>query len=163
MKKTKKNTIEHAVNYATIDRFFHSFSKKCSEIIGNPLTFFIAFVAIIIWLCSGFLFKFSDTWQLVINTITTVVTFLIVFLIQNTQNRDIEDIQIKLDELIRAKKGARNAIIDLDGLSDQELKHLEGKYKQLSVRNGQKSSQKARIRKSTVQKPSLKKKSFKRR
>lgn len=112
--------------------FFHLFAKKSAEIVGNPWVFIIAVVLVIIWLISGPFFHFSDTWQLIINTSTTIITFLIVFLIQNTQNRDTEDMRIKLDEIIRAIKGAKNSIIDLENLSDEQLKELEKKYTQIS-------------------------------
>jgi low affinity Fe/Cu permease len=112
--------------------FFHCFAKIASDIVGNAWTFFCFFILVFIWFLVGPIFQFSDTWQLVINTFTSVITFLIVFLIQNTQNRDTEDIKIKLDELIRANKRARNSIIDLEKLSDKDLKKLEEHYKKIS-------------------------------
>lgn len=112
--------------------FFHCFAKIASDIVGNAWTFLAFFMLVLIWFLLGPIFHFSDTWQLVINTFTNVITFLIVFLIQNTQNRDAEDIKIKLDELIRAHKSARNSIIDLEKLSDKDLKKLEEHYKQIS-------------------------------
>lgn len=107
---------------------FNRFSKKMADIVGNAWSFILATLVVIIWGVSGRFFHFSDTWQLVINTGTTIVTFLIVFLIQNTQNRDMEILNLKLDELIVAKKGARNHLIKLDELTDQELKTLENEY-----------------------------------
>jgi len=86
---------------------------------------------IVVWATSGPTFRFSDTWQLVINTATTIITFLMVFLIQNTQNRDSRAIHLKLDELIKALRGARNSVIDLERLSDDQLKKLEDEYKKL--------------------------------
>jgi low affinity Fe/Cu permease len=101
--------------------FFTRFAKTTSNITGKPLTFLIAVLVIIIWAVTGPVFGFSDTWQLVINTGTTIITFLMVFLIQNTQNRDTTAIQLKLDEIIAALKEAHNEIIDVEELSDQEL------------------------------------------
>lgn len=117
-----------------LDLFFHRFAKKTAVIIGHPVTFFIALLFIMSWLITGFFFNFSDTWQLIINTLTTIITFLIVFIIQNSQNRDVEDVLIKLDELIRSHKSAKNSVIDLDNLTDEQLQHLEKKYKSLSKR-----------------------------
>src|SRR5882672_1115630 len=101
--------------------FFRKFSHNTSVGVGSPWAFGIAVLVILTWGLSGPLFGFSDTWQLVINTGTTIVTFLMVFLIQNTQNRDAIAMHLKLDELIRAIKGARNRMVDLDELSDEEL------------------------------------------
>ena len=95
---------------------------------GKPAAFVLAVTVILAWAITGPLFGFSDTWQLVINTGTTIVTFLMVFLIQNTQNRDSEAIQIKLDELIRAAKGAKNALLDLEELEDEELDRIHHQY-----------------------------------
>jgi low affinity Fe/Cu permease len=110
---------------------FHLFAKKMAEAVGTPMAFMAAVVLILLWMISGPVFHFSDTWQLVINTATTIVTFLMVFLIQNTQNRDSRTLHLKLDELIKAARGASNALLDLDKLSDEELKELEQKYKRL--------------------------------
>ncbi len=115
----------------TNSRFTH-FAKATSRITGRPLTFSLAVAVILIWAFTGPLFHFSDTWQLVINTSTTIVTFLMVFLIQNTQNRDSEAIQIKLDELIRAMKGAHNALLDLEELEENDLDHIRADYVELA-------------------------------
>ena len=105
--------------------FFHKIAAHVSRLVGSPYAFLGAFSLIIMWLVSGPAFGYSDTWQLIINTSTTIVTFLMVFLIQNTQNRDSLALHLKLDELIRATRGARNSMIDLDKLSDEQLRQLE--------------------------------------
>jgi len=107
--------------------FFTKFAKFTSSITGKPVTFIVAVLVVVVWAITGPIFQFSDTWQLVINTGTTIITFLMVFLIQNTQNRDTTAIQLKLDEIICALKGAHNEIIDIEEMSDQELeeKHKE--------------------------------------
>ena len=107
---------------------FTRFAKWTSHMTGRPISFVLAGSVIVAWLITGPLFKFSDTWQLVINTGTTIVTFLMVFLIQNTQNRDSEAIQIKLDELIRAVEGAHNALLNLEDLEDEELDRIRATY-----------------------------------
>ena len=100
----------------------------------KPLGFAGAVLAILVWVFTGPLFHFSDTWQLVINTATTIVTFLMVFLIQNTQNRDAKAAHLKLDELIRALKGARNELVVLEDLSDEELKKIQEQFKRVRKR-----------------------------
>lgn len=110
---------------------FHKIAQHTSTAVGSPWAFIIAIAVIISWGASGPIFGFSDTWQLVINTGTTIVTFLMVFLIQNTQNRDAKVIHLKLDELIRATKSARNLLVDLEDLSDDEIKKLEKEFQQL--------------------------------
>ena len=107
---------------------FTRFAKWTARVSGKPAAFVLAVTVILAWAITGPLFGFSDTWQLVINTGTTIVTFLMVFLIQNTQNRDSEAIQIKLDELIRAAKGAQNALLDLEELEDEELDRIHHQY-----------------------------------
>ena len=99
---------------------------------GRPLAFLLASGAVVLWAASGPFFGFSDTWQLVINTSTTIITFLMVFLIQNTQNRDTEAMQIKLDELIRATQGAHNALLNLEHLDDEELARYRRHYAALA-------------------------------
>lgn len=112
---------------------FKRLAKWASRATGRPVTFALAVFVIIVWGTTGPLFHFSDTWQLVINTGTTIVTFLMVFLIQNTQNRDTEAIQVKLDELIRAMKGAHNALLDLEELEDKDLQRIKQSYQQLAA------------------------------
>jgi len=107
--------------------FIH-FARRTSAAAGRPRTFIIACAIIVVWAATGPLFGFSDTWQLVINTGTTIITFLMVFLIQNTQNRDTEALQIKLDELIRAAKGARNEVIDLEEMDEAGLEKMRKEY-----------------------------------
>jgi low affinity Fe/Cu permease len=113
---------------------FSRFAKKSARIAGSPAAFFFAFAIIVIWSVTGPYFGFSDTWQLVINTSTTIVTFLMVFLIQNTQNRDAEAVQIKLDELIRVTEGAHNALMILEDLEEEELNRIRTKYKKLAAK-----------------------------
>jgi low affinity Fe/Cu permease len=114
-----------------IREIFHRFSQAVANVAGSPWTFFVAALVVIIWAALGRTFHYSDTWQLVINTGTTIVTFLMVFLIQNTQNRDAKAIHLKLDEMIKATPRARNHMIDLDRLSDEKLRQLEAEYKRL--------------------------------
>jgi len=116
-----------------LSRFTH-LAKRVSQRVGHPIAFAAAAVTVLLWAATGPIFGYSDTWQLVINTGTTIVTFLMVFLIQNTQNRDAAAVQLKLDELIRAVSGARNALIDLEELGDEELEHLRAQYAQLAER-----------------------------
>jgi low affinity Fe/Cu permease len=110
---------------------FRCFAQRTSVLLGSAWAFCGAVLVILVWLITGPAFHFSDTWQLIINTATTVVTFLMVFLIQNTQNRDAKAMHLKLDELIRALKGARNQLVDLEELSDDDLKKLEEQFRRL--------------------------------
>jgi low affinity Fe/Cu permease len=110
---------------------FRVFARNSSMILGSAWAFCGAILIIIVWALTGPTFHFSDTWQLIINTGTTIVTFLMVFLIQNTQNRDAKAMHLKLDEIIRALKGARNQLVDLEKLSDEELNKLEKQFEQL--------------------------------
>ncbi len=107
---------------------FSKFSKAMSKILGSPIVFFFAVLMIIIWFMLGPVFKFSDAWQLVINTTTTIITFLMVFLLQNTQNRDTIALHLKLDEIIRAMSTTHNALLKIEQLSDEELEHLYKSY-----------------------------------
>jgi low affinity Fe/Cu permease len=112
--------------------WFTRFAKQSSRMTGKPIAFLLATAVVVLWLATGPLFGFSDTWQLVINTGTTIVTFLMVFLIQNTQNRDTEAIQVKLDELLRVTRGAHVALLDLEELEDKELERIRGEYGELA-------------------------------
>lgn len=113
---------------------FHVFARKSSAVLGSAWAFIAAILIIVVWALTGPTFQFSDTWQLIINTGTTIVTFLMVFLIQNTQNRDAKAVHLKLDELIRALRGARNHLVDLEKLSDEELTKLEQQFTHLRER-----------------------------
>ena len=113
--------------------WYSRFAKSASRFCGRPYVFVVALLVIVAWVVTGPIFGFSDTWQLVINTGTTIVTFLMVFLIQNTQNRDTEAIQVKLDELIRATKGAHNALLDLEELEEDALDAFRTKYEALAT------------------------------
>jgi low affinity Fe/Cu permease len=114
--------------------WFTRFAKATSRYAGRPVAFIVAAGAIIVWSLLGPVFSFSDTWQLVINTTTTIVTFLMVFLIQNTQNRDSEAMHIKLDELIRVTDAAHDALLDLEELEDKELDARREEYQRLAER-----------------------------
>lgn len=113
---------------------FRKLSQQTSTTVGHPYTFFLALVIIVVWAVSGKYFNYSDTWQLVINTGTTIVTFLIVFLIQNTQNRDTKAINLKLDEIIFSIKNADNKIIDVNNLTDEQLETLETSFERIARR-----------------------------
>ena len=113
---------------------FTRFANAASRFSGSPASFVLAIAVVLAWIVSGPIFKFSDTWQLVINTGTTIVTFLMVFLIQNSQNRDSKALQIKLDELIRATRGAHNKLLDLEELDERELEALRDRYEALAKR-----------------------------
>ena len=111
---------------------FTRFAKWASRMAGRPITFVAAVAIILLWAVTGPLFNYSDTWQLTINTGTTIITFLMVFLIQNTQNRDAEAMHVKLDELIRAIEGAHNALLDLEELEDEDLDRIRENYEDLA-------------------------------
>jgi low affinity Fe/Cu permease len=113
---------------------FRWFAHEVSDVVGSPWAFLLAILAIVAWASTGSYFHYSDTWQLVINTGTTIVTFLMVFLIQNTQNRDAKAMALKLDELIRAVEGARNRLVRLEDMSDDELAHLQQEFERLHQR-----------------------------
>lgn len=114
-----------------INLLFRHLATQTSRIMGSPMAFLISLVLIIIWALTGFLFHFSDTWQLIINTGTTIGTFLLVILIQNTQNRDAKSINLKLDELLYGIKTARNSLMEIEEQSDEEIDALKEEYKKL--------------------------------
>ena len=114
-----------------INLWFSRFASSTAQIVGHPYMFLLAVVVLVVWAASGPLFHFSDTWQLIINTGTTIVTFLVVFLIQNTQNRDAKALHLKLDELIRSHHPANDDLIDIQKLSDEELDQLEKRYERI--------------------------------
>jgi low affinity Fe/Cu permease len=109
-------------------------AKQASRFCGKPIVFVMAVATIMVWIVTGPIFRYSDTWQLVINTATTIITFLMVFLIQSSQNRDTQAIQIKLDELIRATQGAHNALLDLEELEEHELDAFRTKYEEIAAK-----------------------------
>ena len=113
---------------------FSRFANSMARLSGGPPAFALATGTVVAWAVTGPLFRYSDTWQLTINTGTTIVTFLMVFLIQNTQNRDTEAVQVKLDELIRVTEGAHNALLDLEELDERELEGIRARYKALAER-----------------------------
>ena len=111
---------------------FTRFAKWTAKTTGRPVTFFLAALVIVVWVVTGPIFQFSDTWQLVINTGTTIVTFLMVFLIQATQNRDAEAVQVKLDEIIRAIGNAQNELLDLEELEEEDLDKIRATYQSMA-------------------------------
>src|ERR1043165_1715316 len=115
----------------TMNDLFRKFASTASHAVGSPWAFITAAVIVIVWAFSGPVFHYSDTWQLVINTGTTIITFLMVFLIQNTQNRDAKAIHLKLDEMIKGVKGARTGLVNLEELSDEELERLREEFAKL--------------------------------
>ena len=120
--------------FCVVSDAFRVFARRSSSALGSAWAFVGAVLVILVWIVTGPMFHFSDTWQLVINTATTIITFLMVFLIQNTQNRDAKAVHLKLDELIRALKNARNELVDLENLSDEELQKLGEQFKNMRKR-----------------------------
>ena len=116
---------------------FTAFARRTSQLAGRPVTFLLAVLVIVVWAAAGPLFHYSDTWQLVINTSTTIITFLMVFLIQNTQNRDSEAMHLKVDELIRAVAEADNSMLDLEELEDEALASIHARYTAMAEAAGQ--------------------------
>ena len=134
MKTQKEKATEHEESrdfFCLVSDAFRIFARRSSKVLGSAWAFASAILIIVIWALTGPMFHYSNTWQLIINTGTTIVTFLMVFLIQNTQNRDAKAAHLKLDEIIRALKGARNQLIDLEKLSDKELTGLEKQFEQV--------------------------------
>lgn len=125
-------TYRRGGHHAGMSGMFSRFAKHCAVIMGHPWAFGGALAVIVCWAVAGPAFRFSDTWQVVINTGTTIITFLMVFLIQNTQNRDSSAIQIKLDELIRSTRGAHNALLDLEELTQRDLDRFLKRYQSLA-------------------------------
>jgi low affinity Fe/Cu permease len=126
-----------------LNELFHKFSQESARVLGSAWSFAVALSVILVWGITGPIFQFSDTWQLVINTGTTIVTFLMVFLIQNTQNRDARALHLKLDELIRALTEARTGLVDLEDLPEEELDRLAKEFKTLSKNDAQKVCEEA--------------------
>jgi low affinity Fe/Cu permease len=114
-----------------LNLWFSRFASSTAQVVGHPYMFLLAVIVLVLWAVSGPFFHFSDTWQLIINTGTTIVTFLVVFLIQNTQNRDAKALHLKLDELIRSHHPANDDLIDIQKLSDEELDELEKRYEKI--------------------------------
>ncbi|HEY6978568.1 MAG TPA: low affinity iron permease family protein [Chitinophagaceae bacterium] len=134
MEKTKKQMSQMEKNKKGLSRLFDTFSTKVTKLSGSPGAFITALVTIIVWAITGPVFNYSDTWQLVINTGTTIITFLMVFLIQQSQNKDTLALQIKLNELIAANQNASNRLIDSEDLTGQELEMLKNFYIKMSER-----------------------------
>jgi low affinity Fe/Cu permease len=130
-KEKLKEEEEERDLFCIVNDLFRIFARRSSIVLGSAWAFTLAIVIILIWGLTGPTFHFSDTWQLIINTGTTIVTFLMVFLIQNTQNRDSKAVNLKLDEVIRAIKGARNELVNLESLSDEDLMKLEKQFKRI--------------------------------
>jgi low affinity Fe/Cu permease len=124
-----------------VNSVFRTLAHKFSYLVGSPWAFALSCLTILIWLLMGPFFHYSDTWQLIINTSTTIITFLMVFLIQNTQNRDARALHLKLDELIRATHAARNSLLNLEAMSDEEMDHLENEFNKLKAHYQKKKNQ----------------------
>ena len=122
---------EQVTRTSTVHLWFSRFATSTAQMVGQAYMFLLAVAVIVVWGLTGPYFHFSDTWQLIINTGTTIITFLVVFLIQNTQNRDAKALHLKLDELIRSHSPASNDLIDIEKLSDQELRELEKRYERI--------------------------------
>jgi low affinity Fe/Cu permease len=129
------NTATSETKKSITASWFSRFAKWSARQTARPLSFVLASGLIVAWMLTGFVFDFSDTWQLINNTATTIVTFLMVFVIQNTQNRDTEAIQIKLDELIRSTQGAHNVLLDLEELDEEVLDKFRAQYEKLALKS----------------------------
>lgn len=125
----------HDARMASKNGFFTNFARHTVDATGHPLAFAVAFLTVLVWAVSGPMFGYSETWQLVINTGTTIITFLMVFLIQNGQNRDTRALQLKLDELLRVTKGAHTGLLDLEELSDDELCKIQSVYEKIAAQS----------------------------
>src|SRR6266404_1963090 len=132
--RTPQTNGNHQNSRVGMQHAFHRFACKTAEIMGSPWVFLLAVLVIVVWGFLGPIFRYSDSWQLVINTATTIITFLMVFLIQNTQNRDAKAFHLKLDELIHAMKGARNKMINPENMTDEELEALKKEFEKISGR-----------------------------
>jgi len=130
-KKKLKQQEESKNSFCVVSDVFRIFARRSSRVLGSAWAFGVAILIIVVWALTGPMFHYSNTWQLIINTGTTIVTFLMVFLIQNTQNRDAKAAHLKLDEIIRALKGARNELIDLEKLADEDLTSLEKQFERV--------------------------------
>jgi len=130
-----------------MNELFRKFAQKTSQIVGTSWAFILAVLIIVVWGVTGPMFHYSDTWQLVINTGTTIITFMMVFLIQNTQNRDAKAIHLKLDELIKGVKGARTGFVNLEELSDKELERLQQEFAKLQKKVDHKDRPSAQLSK----------------
>jgi len=126
---------EQVAHVNSMNLWFSRLASRTAQLVGHPYMFLFAIAVLVAWAISGPFFHFSDTWQLIINTGTTIITFLVVFLIQNTQNRDARALHLKLDELIRSHVPARNDMIDIEKLSDEELDELEKRYAAICEEN----------------------------
>ena len=149
MQKTKTQPKDERTFLCRVRDAFGVFARKTSSVLGSAWAFVAAIVVIVVWALTGPTFHYSDTWQLIINTGTTIVTFLMVFLIQNTQNRDAKAVHLKLDELIRALSGARNKLVDLEKLSDDELKAIETEFERVRATASQAKEKAAEIKEET--------------
>jgi low affinity Fe/Cu permease len=138
---------------STVSLRFSRLASRTAHWVGHPIMFILAVAVLVIWAVSGPFFHFSDTWQLIINTGTTIVTFLVVFLIQNTQNRDAKAFHLKLDELIRSHQPARNDMIDIEKLSDEELDEMEKRYAAICEENKARKARKQSAQQSHKNKP----------
>ena len=144
---------EEVLKTNSVNLWFSRFASRTAQFVGHPYMFLCAVVILVLWAVSGPFFHFSDTWQLIINTGTTIITFLVVFLIQNTQNRDAKALHLKLDELIRSHVPARNDMIDIEKLSDEELDQLEKRYAAICEENKARKAKKQDAQQSQKSKP----------
>jgi low affinity Fe/Cu permease len=143
-RRVSRNIRGDTVREVIVNQLFNRVAKATARATGHPIAFVLALALIIAWAVSGPLFGFSDTWQLVINTGTTIATFLMVFLIQNTQNRDTAALQLKLDELIRVQRGAQNALLDLEEFSEDELEEVRARYEDMAKKAREKLDREAK-------------------